>query len=155
MPSRTPLLNNANNLSDLFSSAVVIQNYPEKYIVEGHRPRKHHESFNLAGASGHVFGQITDNGKHHWTRYIMFKPSQQLLAAWEASSLSGQIIESLVFNKINNTDTYALYAGYMKGIGTKLIGYLSGDDLRQLKKQAWEVELLDNLLLVEQNKEVK
>ena len=126
------------NLSDFVGTICVVQDYDKKYINIPHRPRPHHESYNKARSNGFIYGIRADNGSNHWNRLLMIKPSAKLSEALDGLGILP--IESLTFS-VKPDGIVVVSVGYMKGIGDKVIGYISKREIDSFQLKIWDFDL--------------
>jgi hypothetical protein len=144
--SHKPLLgDDIRPLKDFFADSIIVQDYPEHYTVDRNQPRKHHESFLNAKGQGYLYGMRTDNNGAHWTRCVFFKPSELLLQKWSETSEGDQKIESLTIEHMPQSQIMRVEISYMKMMGSKVIGYITENDYKQMKMSTWSKELGDYL----------
>ena len=152
MKTHKPLLGTEYivNFNDIFGDTCVVQDNPERWDSKPGQPVPKHESRSSAENKGFLFGVLTDNNGKCWTRNIYFKPSQNVLDKWNSllgRSGSGDINSLTVDPNRRGETKRPVYASYMNGIGRKLIGYISEEVYAEMKKQAWEVELGQPILI--------
>jgi len=127
-------------LSAFFKDSMIVQDYPEKYTVERNRPRQNHDSYRTGMSQGFVYGVRTNNGSNHWTRLVLFKPSEDLLAKWEEKI--GSRIEAITINEYaKDPDIYRVEVSFMEGIGRKTLGFITASDYKSIKQAAWSKDL--------------
>jgi hypothetical protein len=142
--SHKPLLGDEiRPLKDFFADSVIVQDYPEHYKTLPNRPRAHHESYIEAKGQGFLYGMRTDNNGAHWTRCVLFKPSELLLKKWSETAAGEQEIESLTIEHMPQSQLMRVEISYMKMIGSKVIGYITENDYKQMQIAAWSKDVGD------------
>jgi hypothetical protein len=140
--ARKPLLGEGvRPLSDFFSDTMIVQDYPEKYVMPPlHQPRLHHDSYFKAKREGYLYGMLTSNNGKHWTRCLFFKPSALLEQKWDEIA-GGSKIESFSIESLPNSSLMVISVTYMNHIGNKVIGFITENDYKQMQMATWSKDL--------------